>query len=98
MRASIIASVGLAVVSAASVFLHAAPAKAQDPGRPWCLEESSRNGNLRNCGFVSFQQCLASRSTPSGGNCYRNPAILRPTPTSRIRACAKTVTDRRRYR
>jgi len=75
MRASIYASLGLAIGSA---FLGGAPVKAQDPGYPYCLEESTRGGQMRNCGFVSFQQCLESRSTPGGGNCYRNPAFPSP--------------------
>lgn len=69
MRASILVSLGVAV----GVTLGAAPAEARD--YPWCLEESSRGGFVTNCGYTSFAQCLASRSTPSGGNCYRNPAF-----------------------
>ena len=72
MRALIFASLGLAIGAA---FLHAAPAKAQEPGYAWCLEESTRGeGSIRNCGFATHAQCIASRSTPAGSNCYRNPA------------------------
>jgi hypothetical protein len=47
-----------------------APAEAQN--YPWCAQYSGRGlGGAMNCGFVSFEQCLATVSG-IGGFCIRN--------------------------
>jgi hypothetical protein len=38
---------------------------------PWCAEYGGNHGGT-NCGFVSYQQCLASLSG-NGGSCTANP-------------------------
>ena len=44
---------------------------------PWCAQYSFRGGG-RNCGFVSFAQCMATVSGV-GGYCEQN-AMYRPGP------------------
>jgi hypothetical protein len=56
----------LGVVTLAAVFN--TPAKAQN--YPWCAQYSDGTGS-KNCGFVSFQQCLADVSGV-GGFCIQN--------------------------
>jgi hypothetical protein len=73
MRFSILAALGLAVGAALP---GASPAQAQPREYAWCLEESTRGGGFtRNCGFMTLSQCVATKSSPGGGNCYRNPAF-----------------------
>jgi hypothetical protein len=38
---------------------------------PWCAEYGGGSGGT-NCGFYSFEQCMAARSG-NGGFCSRNP-------------------------
>ncbi len=38
---------------------------------PWCAQYSGDGGGGRNCGFVSFEQCMATVSG-IGGFCERN--------------------------
>jgi hypothetical protein len=45
---------------------------------PWCAAYSSRT---KNCGFVTFEQCLATISG-IGGFCERNP-FYRPRPAKK---------------
>jgi Protein of unknown function (DUF3551) len=57
-----------AIAAATSIF--GAPAHAQN--YPWCAQYSDGPlGGATNCGFVSFQQCLAT-VTGIGGFCVRN--------------------------
>lgn len=60
-------------VSAASTL-----AQAQD--YPWCAYYGGREGGGRNCGFTTFEQCLATVSG-IGGFCNRNPQYV-PTATT----------------
>lgn len=46
------------------------PARARE--YPWCAQYSERTGGGRNCGFVTFRQCLATVSG-AGGTCEPNP-------------------------
>jgi hypothetical protein len=67
-----------AVLAAFAAFAAAGPAT---PARaevqyPWCAEYGSRSGGV-NCGFVTYQQCLATISGV-GGYCYQNPAYPPP--------------------
>jgi len=43
---------------------------AQAQNYPWCAQYTTRGG-ARNCGFVSWQQCMATVSGV-GGFCERN--------------------------
>jgi hypothetical protein len=45
------------------------PAHAQN--YPWCEYIGSQNGGGRNCGFVSFEQCMES-ARGNGGDCRQN--------------------------
>lgn len=53
---------------AVSSLLSSAPAAAAE--YPWCAQYGGRDGG-RNCGFVSYQQCMATISG-TGGFCERN--------------------------
>jgi hypothetical protein len=44
---------------------------------PWCVNYGGRGGG-RNCGFVTFQQCLAT-AHGAGGVCVQNP-LYQATP------------------
>jgi hypothetical protein len=46
---------------------------------PWC---ANYGPSTRNCGFVSFEQCLATISG-RGGYCAQNPLYQGPQPRSR---------------
>ena len=48
----------------------AQPAAAQN--YPWCLYENFKGGGATNCGFSTFQQCLAAR-TGNSDSCGPNP-------------------------
>jgi hypothetical protein len=59
-------------VTAAAFF--GGPAQARE--YPWCARY---DWTTRNCGFVSFQQCLATISG-IGGRCEPNPFYKAPPP------------------
>jgi hypothetical protein len=63
-------------VAAATVFA-GAPAQAQN--YPWCeYMGGGFDGGGRNCGFVSFEQCMQS-AFGNGGDCRRNTQYEPPT-------------------
>jgi hypothetical protein len=62
MRTITIASITFATLSLASSVAEAAP---------WCANYGGRGGGGTNCGFYSFQQCMAAVSG-TGGFCTRN--------------------------
>jgi hypothetical protein len=64
----------LAVAMTASL---GGPAQARE--YPWCARY---DWTTRNCGFVSFQQCLATISG-IGGRCEPNPFYKAPPPRKR---------------
>lgn len=68
---------GLAAL-AISALAPVAPASAVE--YPWCAQYSGRNGG-RNCGFVNYQQCMATVSG-IGGFCERNQFYM-PTASRR---------------
>jgi len=68
MRTGLFALSALAAASA----LTSAPTPAYAREYPWCAQYSERVGGGRNCGFVTFQQCLATVSG-AGGTCEPNP-------------------------
>ena len=42
--------------------------------RPWCAQYYGRGGDgARNCGFVSYEQCMMTATPGSGAFCVRNP-------------------------
>ena len=51
------------------------PAYAQNDG--WCAYYDFKGGGATNCGFATFQQCLATVSG-IGGSCGPNPQYQRP--------------------
>jgi len=53
-----------------------APAAHADPYK-WCAVYGGRDGGARNCGFVSFEQCMATLSG-MGGFCQENPFYTGP--------------------
>jgi hypothetical protein len=53
-----------------------ASAAAAAPEYPWCARY---DWTTANCGFVSFQQCLATISG-IGGRCEPNPRYVAPPP------------------
>jgi uncharacterized protein DUF3551 len=65
-------SLGLLAVGIAAVF-DAQPSFAETY-RPWCVVYSGRGG--RNCGFVSYQQCMMTATPGTGGSCVQNPWYL----------------------
>jgi Protein of unknown function (DUF3551) len=68
-----------AIAAATSVL--GAPAHAQN--YPWCAKYSGGPlGGASNCGFVSFQQCMAT-VTGIGGFCVRNTLYQSTAPHAR---------------
>ena len=60
----------------AASLLTAPPAQAVE--YPWCAIYSGNSG-VQNCGFVSFQQCMATISG-AGGFCQQNPRYVDSPP------------------
>lgn len=45
--------------------------------RPWCAQYYGRGGDgARNCGFVSYEQCMMTATPGSGAFCVQNPWYL----------------------
>jgi hypothetical protein len=60
----------------ASAVTLAAPARAQN--YPWCaIYSGGAAGGGTNCGFVSFEQCMAT-AIGLGSFCYRNTQFVPP--------------------
>jgi Protein of unknown function (DUF3551) len=70
--------VRFAAVVAAPLLLVAAASTASAQNYPWCAQYGGMwgGGGGRNCGFVTYQQCMATVSGV-GGYCERN-AMYRP--------------------
>ena len=75
------------VLRAAAILLAVGPLSAIDARpsgaetyRPWCAVYSGRGG--RNCGFVSFEQCMMTATPGTGGSCVQNPWYLWYGPNS----------------
>ena len=67
----------------AAVVCFKEPAAAQN--YPWCVYENFAGGGATNCGFSTFQQCLAAR-TGNSDSCGPNPqyqGVSGPAPSSR---------------
>ena len=67
----------LVLVTAAAAVVAAALQPANAEEYPWCAQYGFRGGGARNCGFVSYQQCLATVSG-IGGFCERNSFYRAP--------------------
>lgn len=61
---------GLVALAALAAGASTSPAGAEE--YPWCAYYAGRNGGATNCGFVSYEQCMATLSG-IGGNCQPNP-------------------------
>jgi hypothetical protein len=73
----------LVVTLAAPVMLVTAADLAQAQNYPWCAQYTTRGG-ARNCGFVSWEQCMAT-VRGVGGYCERN-YLYRPSQPVRRKA------------
>jgi hypothetical protein len=51
--------------------------RAQAQNYPWCAYYGGQMGGSSNCGFVSFEQCMATLSG-MGGFCDRNTQYVPP--------------------
>ena len=60
--------IALAAIMAVNAFAQPVEAATE---YPWCAQYGRWGGGGRNCGFVSFQQCMATVSG-IGGFCERN--------------------------
>ncbi|HEU5018010.1 MAG TPA: DUF3551 domain-containing protein [Pseudolabrys sp.] len=72
-RTTLLAAMGIATITlpaAMTTTAHADPYK-------WCAEYGPSMGGAENCGFVTFQQCLATISG-IGGFCEPNPRYTGP--------------------
>jgi hypothetical protein len=67
----------LAAVAATLALVSLSPAAA--PVYPWCTTGASQEYGARNCGFVSFEQCMDS-ARGNGQHCDRNPFYEGPPP------------------
>lgn len=57
---------------------------------PWCAQYSGWDGGGRNCGFVSYAQCMATVSGV-GGFCERNSFYTGPqTPVRRPKKAVRS--------
>ena len=63
---------GMFAMTLSMALLASAPAQAQE--YPWCARY---DWTTSNCGFVSFQQCLATIQG-IGGRCEQNPRYVPP--------------------
>ena len=70
-----LAALALALAIGANAAMLSSPAKAEVQ-YPWCAHYRFPLDAI-NCGFVNFQQCLATVSGV-GGFCYQNPAYPPP--------------------
>jgi hypothetical protein len=55
--------------------------------RPWCADYDAQEGGFTNCGFSTYQQCLAT-VRGAGGSCGPNPmyqGVSGPAPSRRVR-------------
>jgi hypothetical protein len=68
--------IAFAVGAIGTALLGTVPVHAQE--YPWCVQYGGGgNGGGVNCGFVTWDQCMATRSG-NGGFCYNNPFYHEP--------------------
>jgi Protein of unknown function (DUF3551) len=46
--------------------------------RPWCAQYYGGGSDARNCGFVSYEQCMMTATPGSGAWCVRNTWAVPP--------------------
>jgi len=81
MRRMSLAAIILATLAVPTMTVSAARAEIV---YPWCAYYSGRAGGATNCGFVTYEQCLATISG-IGGWCGPNPRYPDPPPRRRRR-------------
>lgn len=72
----------LTALALLAIVIWPAQGSAAAPVYPWCAHYLGRSGGGHNCGFVSFEQCLATVSG-IGGTCQQNPFYAEPQPVPR---------------
>jgi hypothetical protein len=77
----------VAVVAAAAALMLLAPHAGNARDYPWCANYNDKYG-ARNCGFDTWEQCLATVSG-IGGFCNQNPSfqpgLVDPRPARKLR-------------
>jgi hypothetical protein len=68
---------GLLFAAAAIAAAGAFTSGAQAQNYPWCAVYGGREGGGQNCGFTTFEQCMATLSG-MGGFCNRNTQYVPP--------------------
>jgi hypothetical protein len=66
--------------AAAAILLIGGESAANAQNYPWCAQYGWRGDGPRNCGFVSWQQCMATVQG-IGGYCERNAMYVPNQPT-----------------
>ena len=51
--------------------------RAEAQNYPWCAYYSGKGGGGTNCGFITFEQCMAT-ARGLGSFCYRNTQYVPP--------------------
>ena len=75
-------------VTAAMMLVGAAMAASPASGAPvypWCTTGAGHDFGARNCGFVSFEQCMQT-ARGNGQNCERNPFYVDPPPPAHTKS------------
>jgi len=88
MKAMLLVAAAAAII-ASTILGAATPAQAQN--YPWCAYYGAgEDGGGTNCGFVSFEQCMATLSG-MGGFCNRNTQYQPPAgPAGQHRAVSRS--------
>lgn len=73
MKNAAIAAIAFLLFAAAMALATAAQAQ----NYPWCEYLGGFDGGGRNCGFVSFEQCMQT-AWGNGGDCRQNPMYEPP--------------------
>src|SRR5262245_8275804 len=76
----------MAAMALLGAVVAASPASATN--YPWCTTGAMQEFGARNCGFVSFEQCMDT-ARGNGQNCDRNPFYEEPPKTARPRVHKK---------
>ena len=74
----VLAIAALSALAGLALVASDAPSRA-DITYPWCAQYGGGRGGSRNCGFWTFEQCMATM-WGNGGFCERNPMYFGPSP------------------
>ena len=66
---------GLAVIALGLLATMSLRASHAEIYRPWCAQYYDSNSGTTNCGFVSYEQCMAT-ARGAGAWCVQNPWYL----------------------